>query len=278
VFERAGYLFCPFFVIFVYMTGAEFYSQLQQKYDKAYSQYLDSSKANRLVKEAMYRLCDKLYSNLDTQKEYDELIEMIKNDVGVSVASGKATLPSDYLHLFRVAFKYSDSIVFSSGSLSGEYVSSRHLLRKGDIVNSAQDGSGTEYLVLKTSGNSFFLDSASASSPVYLIRTYEASPAFSDRKKGSLSAARKETPKYQTNTTGTNRELICDPAPYSIVMDYMVLPPHDIDVTDGVIDILDYYTQKFLYRLLDECVYSVATETRDYQNKRSSQETIIENP
>lgn len=260
------------------MTGVEFYNQLQQKYDKAYSQYLDNAKANRLIKEAMYRLCDKLYSSLDTQKEYDELIEMIKNEVGVSVTSGKATLPSDYFHLFRIAFKYSDAVIFTAGTLSNEYVSSRHPLRKGDVVNSAQDGSGTNYTVTKTSGNSFFLDIASVSSPVYLIRTFEASPAFSDRKKGSLSGARKETPKYQTNTTGTNRELICTPSPYSIVMDYMVLPPHNIDVANSSTDILDYYTEKFLYRLMDECVYSVATETRDYPNKRSSQETIIENP
>lgn len=260
------------------MTGQDFYNQLQQKYDKAYSQYLDNTKANRLIKEALFRLCDKLYSNLDTQKEYDELIEMIKNEVPVSVTSGRASLPSDYMHLFRVAFKYSDTISFVDGTLDKEYVSTRHLLRKGDVLNSAQDGSGTDYTVTKTSGNSFFLNASLIASPLYLIRTFEASPSFSDRKKGSLSGARKETPKYQTNTTGTNRELICNPSPYSIVMDYMVLPPHNIDVANNATDILDFYTEKFLYRLMDECVYSVATETRDYQNKRSSQETIIENP
>lgn len=260
------------------MTGQEFFNQLQQKYDKAYSQYLDNTKANRLIKEAMYRLVDKLYSGLDTQKEYDELIELIKNDVAVSVTSGKASIPSDYLHLFRIAFKYSDTISFVSGVLNKEYALSKHLLRKGDKLNSAQDGTGTEYEVTKVKGSSFFLDTASVASPLYHIRTFEASPTFSDRKKGSLSGARKETPKYQTNTTGTNRELICNPAPYSIIMDYMTNPPHDIDVANNATDLLDFYTEKFLYRLMDECVYSVSTETRDYNNKRSAQETIIENP
>jgi len=260
------------------MTGLDFYNQLQQKYDKAYSQYLDNAKANRLVKEALYRLCDKLYSNLDTQKEYDELIEFIKNDTAIAVSSGKAALPADYMHLFRVAFVYSDTITFTAGTLDKEYVSVKHVLRKGDFLNSAQNGSGTNYEVTKVKGNSFFLDTSSVSSPLYLVRTYEASPAFSDRKKGSLSGARKETPKYQTNTTGTNRELICSPSPYSAIMDYMMVPQHNIDVANNSTDLLDYYTEKFLYRLMDECVYSVATETRDYTNKRSAQETIIENP
>ena len=67
------------------MTGQDFFNQLQQKYDKAYSQYLDNAKANRLIKEAIYRLVDKLYSNLDTQKEYDELIELIQNEVSIAV-------------------------------------------------------------------------------------------------------------------------------------------------------------------------------------------------
>jgi len=260
------------------MTGQDFFNQLQQKYDKAYSQYLDNAKANRLIKESMYRLVDKLYSNLDTQKEYDELIEMIQNDVSVSVTLGKASLPVNYMHLFRVAFTFSDTITFTAGSVDKEYVSSRHLLRKGDLLNSAQDGSGTSYEVTKVKGSSFYLDVSSVSGPLYHIRTFEASPAFSDRKKGSLSGARKETPKYQTNTTGTNRELILSPGPYSIIMDYMTLPPHNIDVANNLTDLLDFYTEKFLYRLMDECVYSFSEETRDYNNKRSSQETIIENP
>jgi hypothetical protein len=33
-----------------------------------------------------------------------------------------------------------------------------------------------------------------------------------------------------------------------------------------------------LYRLMDECVFGIAEQTRDYPQKQSVQQTIIENP
>lgn len=259
------------------MTGLEFYQQLQQKYDKAYSQYLDNTKANRLVKEAIYRLIDKLYMSLDDQKGYDELIEFIKNDVSIAVSTGKITLPADYLHLFRLKFTYSDTITFTGGT-AGEYIAPAHTLRTGDILNSAIDGTGTSYTITNVKKGKFYLSTSSVASPLYLRRSFEATPLFSDRKKGSLSEATKESPKYQMNTTGTNREIVCAPSPYSATIDYMVKAPHIIDVSNNVTDLLDFYTDKFLYRLMDECVYEVASETRDFANKQSAQQTIIDNP
>lgn len=259
------------------MTGQEFYLQLQQKYDKAYSQYLDNTKANRLIKEAMSRLVDKLYMTLDDQKGYDELIEFIKNDVSIAVSSGKLTLPVDYLHLFRIQFVFSDTITFSGGT-AGEYIAPAHTLRIGDILNTAIDGTGTSYTITNVKKGKFYLSTASVASPLYLRRSFEASPLFSDRKKGSLSDFTKESPKYQMNTTGTNREIVCSPSPYSAVIDYIVKAPHTIDVSNNITDLLDFYTDKFLYRLMDECVYEVASETRDFANKQSVQQTIIENP
>lgn len=259
------------------MTGQEFYLQLQQKYDKAYSQYLDNAKANRLVKESLYRLVDKLYASLDDQKGYDELVEFIKNDSAIAVSSGRITIPSDYMHLFRLEFVYADTITFTGGT-AGEYLAPAHTLRIGDVLNSAIDGTGTSYTITNVKKGKFYLATASVASPLYLRRSFEASPAFSDRKKGSLSNATKESPKYQINTTGTNREIICSPSPYSAVIDYMVKPPHIIDVSNTSTDLLDFYTDKFLYRLMDECVYEVANETRDFANKQSAMQTIIDNP
>ena len=131
------------------MTGQEFYLQLQQKYDKAYSQYLDNAKANRLIKESMSRLVDKLYMSLDDQKGYDELIEFIKNNTAIAVSAGSITLPADYLHLFRLEFIYSDTITFTGGT-SGEYTAPAHTLRVGDILNTAIDGTGTSSILIKS--------------------------------------------------------------------------------------------------------------------------------
>jgi hypothetical protein len=261
------------------MTGAEFYLQLQQKYDKAYSQYLDTTKANRLIKEGMYRLVDKICSVMDTQKEYDELSEMIKYNISVAVATGTATQPADYLHLLSMAFKYVDQISFTS--ISNNIISaSAHGLRPGDQISVNADGSGSLKTVTHVTGSSVTVDSAFSPTPanIYLVRTFQASPSTSDKKKPSLSKAVKESPRYWTGVSGTTKVFHLSPAPYSVLMDYVSVPPVNIDVSNSVISLLDTYTQKFLYRLMDECVYSVASETRDFTNKQSAQQTIIENP
>jgi hypothetical protein len=261
------------------MTGAEFYLQLQQKYDKAYSQYLDSTKANRLIKEGMYRLVDKICSVLDTQKEYDELSELIKYNSNVVVASGVAAQPNDYLHLLSMAFKFIDPISFTNIS-NNIITASAHGLRPGDQISVTADGSGSLKTVTHVTSSSITIDSAFSSAPanIYLVRTFEASPSTSDKKKPALSRAVKENPRYWTGVNGTTKVFHLKPVPYSVLMDYVTIPPVNIDVTNTVISLLDTYTQKFLYRLMDECVYSVASETRDFTNKQSAQQTIIENP
>lgn len=259
------------------MTGAEFYLQLQQKYDKAYSQYLDTTKANRLIKEAMYRLVDKISQLMDTQKEFDELSELIRFDETVVVGSGVAIQPSNYYHLLRMSFLFSDEITFTA--ISGNVVTaSKHGLRPGDKISSAPPA--VSATVTKVTSTTFTLDTVISPTPtnLYLIREFEASPSTADRKKPSLSKGIKENPVYWTASSGNDRVFYLEPIPYSVDLDYVRIPPVDIDSANTVIDLTETYTRKFLYRLMDECVYSVASETRDYQNKQSAQQTIIENP
>jgi hypothetical protein len=261
------------------MTGAEFYLYLQQKYDKAYSSYLDATKANRLIKEAMYRLVDKLSSLLDTQKEYDELSELLKYDHSITATTNTATIPADYYHLMRMAFTFVDQITFTV--ISGATVTaSKHGLRKGDKISVLADGTGTLKTVTKVTSTSFTVDSAFSPVPtnIYLVRLFEGSPSQSDRKKGILSNGVKESPKYWTGSSGTSKVWFLEPSPKAVTIDYILVPPVNIDVSNSVINLNDTYTEKFLYRLMDECVYGIAEQTRDYNQKQSVQQTIIENP
>lgn len=261
------------------MTGAEFYLQLQQKYDKAYSQYLDTTKANRLIKEAMYRLVDKLCAVLDTQKEYDELSELLKYDVSRPVSGSISVQPTDYYHLTRMAFVFTRQITFDA--ISGTSVTAtKHGLRPGDKLSEVLDGSGTIRTVTSVSKTGFKVDSTFLPGTVgiYQVLTFEASPSTSDKKQPALSKATIENPKYWTGVSGTDRVFHLAPQPKSIIIDYVTVPPVNIDVSNSSTLLTDTYTQKFLYRLMDECVYSVATETRDYQNKQSTAQTIIDNP
>jgi hypothetical protein len=261
------------------MTGAEFYLQLQQKYDKAYSQYLDTTKANRLIKEALYRLIDKLVSLMDTQKEYDEMSEMLKYDISLAVGGGVANQPNDYYHLMRMAFVFVDPITFTSISTTN-VVSSDPFVRVGDIISTAADGSGTLRTVTKTTSTGFTVDSTflPGVTNLYIVRNFEGSPSTSDKKKPSLSKPVKESPRYWTGVSGTDKVFFLQPVPAKVIVDYITQPPLTIDVVNNSTVLTTVYTQKFLYRLMDECVYSVATETRDYQNKQSATQTIIDNP
>lgn len=259
------------------MTGAEFYLQLQQKYDKAYSQYLDTTKANRLIKEAMYRLVDKISQLMDSQKEFDELSELIRFDETIVVAGTVALQPADYYHLLRLSFLFVQEIDFTS--ISGASVTaSKHGLRPGDKIS--VNPPLVDAVVTKVTSGGFVLDIAISPTPttLHLVREFEASPSTADRKKPSLSKGKIENPIYWTASSGNNRVFYLEPVPYSVDLDYIRTPPVDINTQNSVINLTDTYTLKFLYRLMDECVYSVASETRDYQNKQSTQQTIIENP
>jgi len=261
------------------MTGAEFYLYLQQKYDKAYSSYLDATKANRLIKEAMYRLVDKLSMLLDTQKEYDELSELLKYNHSITASTDTAAIPADYYHLMRMAFTFVDPISFTS--VSGAVITtSKHGLRKGDKIGIVNDGSGTLKTVTKVTSTTVTVNSVYSPIPteLYLIRTFEGSPSQSDRKKGILSKGIKESPKYWTGSSSTNKVWFLEPSPKKVLIDYILVPPVNINVSDSSINLNDTYTEKFLYRLMDECVFGIAEQTRDYPQKQSVQQTIIENP
>lgn len=62
------------------LTGATLYLYLQQKIGKPYTAFLNPTRGNRLVKEALYRASEMVYKGLDAQGEYDELSVLIKTN------------------------------------------------------------------------------------------------------------------------------------------------------------------------------------------------------
>ena len=70
------------------MTGAQFWSYLQQKIDKAYSAYLDNTKANSLVKESMYRMVDKFWRSQSLEREADEMMPLLIKGAAVTPVAG----------------------------------------------------------------------------------------------------------------------------------------------------------------------------------------------
>jgi hypothetical protein len=274
------------------MTGAQFWTYLQQKIDKAYSAYLDSTKANSLIKESMYRLVDNMYHDLSFEKESDELVSLFLKEkiftpsAGICTLNFSATTPTPpaneipyYMHTMRILGNYEQSLVVTANGTT--LTSVDHTLRKGSTIKLG----GTTYIVSKVDGDTF---QAKTTAGVYATSagTYtwmfsvEMRQMSSVRKAGSFHKANIVTPRYEFTNNGSsqNRTLKLTPAPATINMDYVRIPPLDITVTDTSVELLNYYSQKFLFRLMDECVLNFGAQTKDYQTKQSAMQDIVNNP
>lgn len=252
------------------MTGVEFYTILQQKIDKAYSAYIDTTKADRLIRETIYRLVEKLYSGLVTQKETDELWSLIVKEATVVTASALAVSSlTGYAHLFMMKFIYEDAITGFTFS-NGVFTKANHNLRKGDVIKY----SGTLYTITKVTKDTFIASVPYTTGTISQYREFYASPRFSDRKKDIFHTPVKESPKYELTGTPA-RQFNLTPQPSSVVVDYMKTPS-DISSTSAVQ--ITSYTDKFLYRLLDECVMNYAEQVRDFELKQNVAQTIAINP
>lgn len=274
------------------MTGAQFWTYLQQKIDKAYSAYLDNTKANSLIKECMYRLVDQMYHDLSFEKESDELIGFFLKEkvftptLGICTLNVGATTPTPpaneipyYMHTMRILGNYEQSLVVTA---SGTVLTSvKHTLRKGSTIKL----SGTTYTVTQVNGDTFQAKDSSGNFAT-TAGTYtwmfslELKQMSSIRKAGSFHKANIVTPRYEfiNNSTGAFRSVKLTPAPATISIDYLRVPPVDITVSDTTIDLRTYYSQKFLFRLMDECVLNFGAQTKDYQTKQSAAQDIINNP
>lgn len=274
------------------MTGAQFYTLLQQKIDKAYSAYIDTGKADRIIEDTIYRLCERVYRDLDAQKEYDELWSLlIKDEVKTVTAPyiDLSGLDRTYMHLFRVACIYDTPlgslarVTTGSGPYTTVFSSSGHTARVGDQIKVA-NVTGT--VVSKTKLN-FTVESSATLDPaanVFLVRTFEASPYFSDRKRDVYHTPTIFNPKYQIQNrvvgTANNKSLYLFPQANGIVIDYFAQPTAatgHIFTSTGATQITAY-TEKFLYRLADECVMTYAGQVRDGELRQSSAQDIALNP
>jgi hypothetical protein len=261
------------------MTGAQFWSYLQQKLDKAYSAYLDNTKANSLIKESMYRMVDKYWRGLSFEREDDEMISFMVRDLSVVPVAGvidiKTLLPN-YMHIMRMGVRYEVDVVVTAVS-GTTLTAANHKLRKGSTVKLGV----TNYTVSKVKGDTFDLGTSGLSTGTYKqIVDKEAKQMVGDRKNGAFHKADFITPRFESSTAAgtTPRTFKVTPAPASCTIDYMRIPAVDIDVANTTVILEDYYGMKFLYRLMDECVLNFGAQTKDYPTKQSAQQDIIENP
>jgi hypothetical protein len=107
---------------------------------------------------------------------------------------------------------------------------------------------------------------------------------LSDRKIDVYHTPTIYSPKYQLQNrvlgAGNTKSLYLFPTPKSIKVDYMAQPTStngQIFTSTGSTQITAY-TEKFLYRLVDECVFTYAGQVRDNELRNSSAQDIAINP
>ena len=263
------------------MTGAQFWSYLQQKIDKAYSAYLDNTKANSLIRESMYRMVDKFWRSQSLERDADEMMPFLIKGQSVTPTLGiidiSTQLPN-YMHVMYMVSKYEFPVEVTG--VSGTTLTAvNHTLRKGDSIKSGV----TIYEVKKVKGDTFDLGVSGLTTGTY-YKIFEKSvrQIQSDRKGSSFHNPTTTTPMFEPINDGTTTPKAIKILPsanlVSVEIDYVRLPPLDIDVANTSTALEDYYSSKFIYRLMDECVLNFGTQTKDVQTRQLAQQDIIENP
>ena len=263
------------------MTGAQFWSYLQQKIDKAYSAYLDNAKANALIAETMQRLVDKYWRKESLEVDADEMMPFLVKAQSVTPVAGVVkinTLLPNYMHIMYMTANYEQP--FTVTAVSGTTLTAaNHTLRKGDIVKFGV----TSYTVAKVKGDIFDLGTAGLTTGTYkrvLVRNVK--QMQSDRKGSPFHKATIITPRFEPQTDGTSTPKSFKISPstdlVTISVDYVRTAPLVIDVANTTTTLEDYYVSKFLYRLMDECVLNFGTQTKDPMTRQMAQQDIIENP
>lgn len=263
------------------MTGAQFWSYLQQKIDKAYSAYLDNTKANSLVKESMYRMVDKFWRSQSLEREADEMFSLLIKGASITPVAGVikiSTLLPNYMHIMYLEGNW--EIPFTVTSVSGTTLTAvNHTLRKGQSV---KVGANT-YTVVKVKGNTFDLGTTGLTPATYYqLISREVRQMQSDRKGSPFHKANMVTPRFEAQSDGTTTPESFKITPSAnlatVTIDYVRIPPLDIDVANTTTALEDYYSSKFLYRLMDECVLNFGTQTKDQLTRQMAQQDLIENP
>lgn len=269
------------------MTGAQFWSYLQQKIDKTYSAYLDNTKANTLISEGFFRMLDKFWFSQSFEREADEMNAFIIKDKAVTPVAGicKINIGStgaadeipNYLHIISVQSNFEESLVVTASGTT--LTSLGHKLRKGSIVTLG----GTTYTVSKVSGDTFQAKTslgvyASAAGTYTWKYSKDAFQMSSDRQGGAFHKANAATPRFEFFYNGTQKVMRIVPNPTTANIDYIRTPPQAIDVANTIIDLNTYYSNKLLYRLMDECVVIFGAQTKDYNTKQSGMQDIVDNP
>ena len=118
---------------------------------------------------------------------------------------------------------------------------------------------------------------SSTSSKVYVIWSNYCTPQFSGRKVSAMSSNSPSRPMYMDNSVSLS--ILAGGSPCTdLLIDYVRIPPIDVDVADTVIDLTLVYPQKFLYSIADAFAVEYSQGVKDDMLYKTSSTETIKNP
>lgn len=275
-------------------TGIDISRWFDEKVDKAYSDYLDNTKKNRLFKFAFIEAVEKKDSGNDTQFELDELNVLTKTEQEFPVTNGELLL-SDiplYLHLKAMDIltrqymgdisEIGDTYIVMKrqcGITTGE-----RILIDGVNVPAAANG---EFFVKKVGVQKYLLFTDEAlTAPVSFGPLYygggkvhklmwrQGKNYYEDTK---ISFFSKPTPIYPKYEQSEQRFKIRPADSLRVSVDYYTLPPQFIDVT-STFDYETLYSLPLLKYLVNVAVKLFSQQTKDMPGYNVAVQDIVNNP
>lgn len=275
------------------MTGLEFSNVYDLKVDKAYSGFLSPAKKNRLFKEALVLAIETKYKDLQSQKTYDEITNLIKtNQVKVpvlnqvSIATSTSLIP-DYQHLLSIKARFVSAIedLLITGATNATpvviTVDNFNSMRTGDqIVISGVVGNfnanGTFYInrvnrkkfelyydvamTIPVAGSGTYLQGGTIEAVTYNY----CKPLYSDTKISVLGKATVDAPKFEI-TQNLIKVYPLENSCSEISIDYINRPAIFITSTDNSIDLELSYPLKFLYYIADVAAQLFSESVKDQE-------------
>jgi hypothetical protein len=131
-----------------------------------------------------------------------------------------------------------------------------------------------EFLSPTTAAGDFL---ASPSSVVYAIWENYCTPQFSSRKISSMSSDSPARPMYMDSSVSISI-LAGGSSCTDLLIDYVRIPPVEIDVSDTVVDLTLIYPQKFLYSIADAFAVEYSQGVKDDMLYKTASTETIKNP
>jgi hypothetical protein len=285
------------------MTGVEINQIFSQQIGQTYSGVEDIAKKNRRFKKALINAIEEKYRNLNEQREYDELRDVIKTNVIASLVNNSVDIVlNDISHVLSIKAKYKKDITnlvikdITNATPIVINLFTPNNIRSGDTLsisgvqgNQAANGEYTAIVNGRfkvglytangpTTGNGQFVQSPNQK----ISRVFYNYCQFlkSDEKISSFKQATEDYPLYEVSFN----ELKVYPytpgvvAPLQVTVDYISRTVTYFDLNDNLTDYTGIYPEKFIYHVIDLAAKDFDISFRDYQNSQATDQQIMFNP